>query len=310
MNRGRRRENVFLDAADYQAFTDLLKETSETWNVKIAAYCLMPNHYHLLINTPEGNIARAMRHLNGVFTQRFNKRHGCDGQLFRGRYKSILVDGDIYLLQLVRYLHLNPVKAGLVENASQYAWSSCRAYLSTAKKWDWLYKEFVFGVLADDPKAQIKAWRRFMRDEETDPVQEIMDGKTQPAVLGPPDFLDWVKETYYKIETNNETPQIRELRPDVETIFSSVCRYYGIDRERLFITKRGEFNEPRSVAIYLVRSLRRESLIDTGRYFQIDNYSSVSSVIERFKTRMNNNRTIRNRMKAIRENIKMSQEQT
>jgi putative transposase len=140
MNRGRRLENVFEDRQDYRIFVDILKDASEMWHVKIAAYCLMPSHYHMLLQTPQGNIARAMRHVDGVYTQRYNKKHGQDGQLFRGRYKSILVNGDGYLLQIVRYIHRNPVKAGLVNALKDYAWSSHKGYLSVSKKWDWLYK--------------------------------------------------------------------------------------------------------------------------------------------------------------------------
>ena len=113
MNRDRRFENVFAGNKDYEIFVELLKDASEMWNVNIAAYCLMPNHYHLLIQTPLGNISRTMRHINGVYTQRYNQKHGDDGQLFRGRYKSILVHGDRYLLQLVRYIHRNSLKVDL-----------------------------------------------------------------------------------------------------------------------------------------------------------------------------------------------------
>ncbi len=98
MNRGRRREEIYIDKGDYIAFIELLHEASEVFNVCIAAYCLMSNHYHLLIQTPDGNLSRCMRHINGVYTQRFNRRHGHDGPLFRGRYRSILIDQDSYLL--------------------------------------------------------------------------------------------------------------------------------------------------------------------------------------------------------------------
>lgn len=110
MNRGRRHEDIFTVKRDYELFVDLIRESVDMWDVNIAAYCLMPNHYHMLIQTPLGNITRVMRHINGVYTQRYNRKHGEDGQVFRGRYKSILVHGDSYLLQLLRYIHRNPVK--------------------------------------------------------------------------------------------------------------------------------------------------------------------------------------------------------
>ena len=116
MNRGRRREKIFSGIKDYTLFIGLLKESCYMWHVRIGAFCLMPNHYHILIQTPEGNISRCMRHINGVYTQRFNRIHGCDGPLFRGRYKSILVEAETYLLELLRYIHRNPLKAGLAES--------------------------------------------------------------------------------------------------------------------------------------------------------------------------------------------------
>ncbi len=113
MNRGRRGEAIFSGKDDYDVFIDLLKELVEVFNIKIAAYCLMSSHYHLLVQTPDANISRSMRHLNGVYTQRFNRVHQCDGQLFRGRYKSIIVDADSYLLELLRYIHRNALEAGI-----------------------------------------------------------------------------------------------------------------------------------------------------------------------------------------------------
>jgi REP element-mobilizing transposase RayT len=129
-------------------FLDLLKEAAELWDVRISAYCLMSNHYHLLIHTPKENLSRYMRHINGVYTQRFNRVHGYDGPLFRGRFKSILVDGDSYLLQLVRYIHRNPLKAGIVDHPEAYPWSSHNGYLSSARGWDWLHKDFILSILS------------------------------------------------------------------------------------------------------------------------------------------------------------------
>ena len=94
MNRGRRGEDVFPEAGDFKAFIDLLQESCRMWQVRIAAYCLVNNHYHLLIQTPQANLSRCMRHINGIYTQRYNRRHRSDGPLFRGRYKAIVVDAD------------------------------------------------------------------------------------------------------------------------------------------------------------------------------------------------------------------------
>jgi putative transposase len=308
MNRGRRAEDIYLDKFDYKSFIELLQETSEAWNIRIAAYCLMPNHYHMLVHTPEGNISRAMRHVNGVYTQRFNSRHHLDGHLFRGRYKSILVNGDSYLLQLVRYIHRNPLKAGIVEDMRAYPWSSHKAYLSVAKKWDWLHKGFILVLLTDNKKSQIKLYRRFMAVDGDKELEDVMARKKWPALIGPQEFMDWIKSTYQDIKGSDEMPQTRELYPDTDRIISSVCAYYEVACKDLFTSKRGTFNEPRCVAIYLLRRLRRDSLKEIGKVFNLEKNSSVSSVIERMKTRIQNSRKIKMRIKKMEDEVRKGQE--
>src|SRR3972149_269634 len=116
LNRGRRRESIFRDTQDYEMFLQTVREACESWRLRVAAYGLMPNHYHLLVQTPNPNLSRCLRHIDGVYTQRFNRRHGHDGPLFRGRYKALLIEADSYLLQLVRYIHRNPLEAGVAED--------------------------------------------------------------------------------------------------------------------------------------------------------------------------------------------------
>ena len=120
MNRGGRGRAIFESGDDFERFIDILKETIELFSLRVSAYCLMTDHYHLLVQTPDGNLSRCMRHINGVYTQRYNVEHGLDGPLFRGRYKSILVGEDSYLLQLVRYVHKNPLRAGMVKSCELY----------------------------------------------------------------------------------------------------------------------------------------------------------------------------------------------
>ena len=264
----------------------------------------------MLINTPEANISRVMRHINGVYTQRFNSRHGCDGQLFRGRYKSILVSGNAYLLQLVRYIHRNPLKAGVVAKLNAYAWSSHRAYVSVAKKWDWLYKDFILGILTSEKRHQIGVYRKFMAMENQDQVSGILDCKKWPSLLGPQDFVDRVKSMYRDFKEVEETPQMRELYIDTETILSQVSDYYGITHDDLNTARRGQFNEPRNVAIYLLRRLRRDSLSEIGRVFQIDKYSSVSSTIERLKLRIGADPQLKKRIEDLKDRMHKSQGQT
>ena len=121
-SRGDRQEIIYEDDDDRKTFLSILGEVVKRWNWLCYVYCLMSNHYHLLIETPDGNLGKGMRQLNGVYTQRSNRRHERVGHLFQGRYKAILVDGDAYLLELSRYVVLNPVRAGIVEAPEEWHW--------------------------------------------------------------------------------------------------------------------------------------------------------------------------------------------
>ena len=299
MNRGRRGESVFLDKQDYSMFVVLLKEIVEMYKVRVAAYCLIPNHYHILIQTPGGDLARCMRHLNGIYTQRFNRAHHCDGQLFRGRYKSILVDADSYLLELVRYIHRNPLEAGLVKELNKYPWSSHKGYLSNAKKWNWLHKSFILSLFGRERNEGINTYKNFVLRETPEEINRIFSKSKFPSMLGSESFINKVKEKFFHVKRHDEIPQPRRLAPDVERIKKAVCNAYGIEESSLLSSRRGVLNEPRNVAIFLVRHLRGEKLEEIGRQFGIPKYSSVNSVIEKMKREMSANRRLKVRAKNI-----------
>lgn len=310
MSRGRRSEKIFYDRQDYQSFVGLLGEASEMWNIRVAAYCLMTNHYHILVQTPDANIARSMRHINGVYTQRFNRKHDCDGPLFRGRYKSILVSADSYLLQLIRYIHRNPVRAGYVDSLGDYLWSSHKGYLSVARKWEWLYKEFIFSLLTKNRKEWLKKYRQFVSLENDAEMAAVIDGKKWPSVMGPDDFVDWIKGRYYALKENDEVPRAKDLAPAPGAIIKTVCDFYDVNRDMLSVSKRGEFNEPRNAAIFLMRKMRRDTLKEIGERFKVKKYSSISSIIERVKQRMQKDRKLKNRIDKLYNMINKSQGQT
>jgi len=157
-SRGNARAKVFTDESDYRMFLDILGFVVKRFNWICHAYCLMGNHYHLLVETPDANLSRGMRQLNGIYTQKFNWKRRKQGHLFQGRYKAILVDRDEYLLELARYMMLNPVRAGLVEAPDDYRWSSYRAVVGQAEKPEFLTTE---GILARFGRGNKRAQRRF-----------------------------------------------------------------------------------------------------------------------------------------------------
>jgi REP element-mobilizing transposase RayT len=310
MNHGRRGERIFQDNRDFKRFVDLLKESTELWNLRVSAYCLMPNHYHLLVQTPDANISRCMRHINGVYTQRYNRRHHCEGQLFRGRYKSILVDADSYLLQLVRYIHRNPLRAGLTDSLKKYDWSSHKGYLSSAARWSWLHKDYVLSMLSKDKANRLRTYRHFVAMSDEDGIIRVYERKQWPSFLGSEGFVNSIKEKFFSRKADEEVPQARDLAIESSRIRKTVCEFYKITERELLLSKRGMFNEPRNVAIYLTRRMRGDSLKEIAKEFGMSKYSSVSSAIERMKELVAKDRKQRKKVEKLESLLSKSQEQT
>ena len=228
MNRGRRGDLIFKDKGDYYAFVGLLKDCTEMWNIRVVAYCLMGTHYHILLQTPDANLSRCMRHINGVYTQYFNRSHGLDGHLFRGRYKSLLVDSDAYLLELLRYIHRNPMEAGMVDRLESYEWSSHKGYLSRAKKWNWLHKDYVLKMFSNEANEALKRYRAFVNKEIPEEINRILGSRKWPSVIGKEGFINWVKENFFVQKRHAEVPESKSLAPDSEKIKGAVCRSYDV----------------------------------------------------------------------------------
>lgn len=140
-SRGDGREDIYGGNGDRRVFLDLFAQACDRFNWRAHAYCLMTNHYHLLVETPDGNLSKGMRQLNGVYTQRFNAMHNRCGHVFQGRYKAIIVQKDAYLLELSRYIVLNPVRAAIVRTAGDWPWSSFRATTGEAHCPRWLQRD-------------------------------------------------------------------------------------------------------------------------------------------------------------------------
>jgi putative transposase len=285
MNRGRRGELIYHDAQDYQQFIDLLKETNTMWNMKIAAYCLMKNHYHLLLQTPQANLDRCMRHINGLYTQRFNRRHQVDGQLFRGRYKAILVDADSYLLEVVRYIHRNPVRAGIVKHPQDYRWSSHQRYVQETACGQWLSRDFILEMLDHNHARQLKAFVEFMKQGDSEEMRTFYAKKNTPSFLGGDGFIEKIRTLYFGSKKPRDVPQAKYLEPTIKEIKQIVGSIYKVKPDRMLKLHRGFNNEPRDVAVYLVRNHTGKKLEEIGNEFNIDNYSTVSSIIVKIRDR-------------------------
>jgi len=187
-SRGDGQEDIYQGDADRDIFLELLAEIKDRFNWSIHAYCLMSNHYHLLIEKPDSNLAKGMRHLNGVYTQRYNRLHQRMGHVFQGRYKAILVQKDSYLLELARYIVLNPVRARMVRSAKDWQWSSYRATAGLSDTCAWLTIDWILAVFSRRRQDAIQQYRLFVSEgrNQPKPWEEL---KNQ-IYLGDEQFID------------------------------------------------------------------------------------------------------------------------
>src|SRR5882724_10300411 len=168
-SRSNGRAAIYLDDEDREAFLNVLGEVCRRTHWVCYAYCLMTNHYHLVIETLDPHLSRGMRQLNGVYTQRCNRLHGRVGHVFQGRYKAILVDRGPYLLELIRYVVLNPVRAGMVTSPEQWRWSSYRATEGQAPTPDWLVTDWVLRQFGTRQPHAHALFAKFARDGQSQP---------------------------------------------------------------------------------------------------------------------------------------------
>ncbi|MFA5911287.1 MAG: transposase [Vicinamibacterales bacterium] len=219
MSRGNRKSQIYDDAIDRQRFLDIVAIASERYEVRVLADVEMDNHYHLVLDTPRGTLSAAMRYINGVYTQHVNRRHRRTGHVFEGRFTSRLVDSDLYLRTVVRYVAMNPVVAGLVTNPEDWAWSSYRATAGLAKPHPFLHLDWMEWVFGCGSRAAAQAlYRAFVKSPEA------TNDATGADVVGSAAFESAVRRHIGESMAHIALPRAyRSLaRPPVEELFKDV----------------------------------------------------------------------------------------
>ncbi len=300
MNRGRGRQQIFHDAKYYEAFLKSLEEANTRFGIELHAYCLLGNHYHLLLSTPRGNLSRAMRHINGLYTQRYNRLRKTDGPLFRGRYKAILVDASSYLLQLSRYIHRNPVeiRKPLVQKLDEYPWSSYPAYVGKVATPEWLTREVIYGELG--ARRHKAAYRNYVDQGVDEETACFYKKQGQPAIWGDSEFAEcavggagkWDREVTRKGIV--EPIAMRE-------IISRVARHTGCSEKSIYQARRGRGspNIPRWIAMKLCQDYSGQTLAKIGRVFGVGNYCTVSQSVARLKRLANEDKSVMDQLNTI-----------
>ncbi len=270
MNRGLARQVVFRDPDDFETFLRVLGETHALWGVEVLAYCLMGNHYHLCLRTPVANLGRVMRHVNGLYTQRFNRVHRRDGPLFRGRYKAIVVEAEAYLAEVIRYIHLNPVKAKLVKSPEKYHWSSHARYLKPSSAPPWLAVREVLGGFGTP-----RGFHEFVLEGNEEALEAFYTGGRQVPVLGREGFGRWVRTKIRPLSQEHPRYERIKVRPSVRQVVQRVASVFDVKSAAIWQGRRGEANDARKVAMYLVKRLCDLTLQETAARFGVKSYGVV-----------------------------------
>jgi putative transposase len=265
LNRGQRREAIVQDGQDRERFVSDLPKLARQYGILIHGYCLMTNHYHLILETPHANLSQAMQWLNVAYAASYNRRHHLCGHLFQGRFKALLLDSGPYLEAVSRYIHLNPVRAGLVAEARRYSWSSCRYFVGAEKAPDWLQMGQILGGFAATVKSAQRRYAEYLAQPAGDPFADVVAG----SILGSPTFTEWVKNTFLSrrsVEPEIPALKVLQTRPAVPRIVQAVARYYDVAPEML-LAPGGKRNHRRDVAICLAREFSGLHCRELGRCF-------------------------------------------
>ncbi len=263
-SRGNAKQNIFFDEEDFNDFLVILCQITKRYQFVLHSYCLMRNHYHLLIETSEANLSRGMRQLNGTYGQHFNKKHQRVGHLFQGRYKSILIDKEDYLLQLSRYIALNPIRANLIKDPKDWSWSSYSQFIGFTKGIPCLFTDWILAQFGSKRKAAIKAYQKFVLSE-IDVESPLRKVKGQ-LFLGSDQFMENIEHLIKEQEKLSEIPKRQRYvtRPSLDKLF--------LDKDR------------KDAQIYQAYRKYGYTLIDIAKHLAV-HYATISRAIKRIEKR-------------------------
>lgn len=256
--RGNHREAIFFSSTDRDQFAALVGEVIERFRMRVHAYCWMTNHVHLLMQVSDVPLGRAMMRIASRYARATQRKRPTTGHLFERRHRAILVDADSYLLELIRYIHLNPVRAGIVANPAEYFWSAHRAYLGL-ETIPWVTTDFALGLFSPELTRAREAYHRFvLAGIGVPPDQELTQGRSdEPRILGDDRFLAGVKMHWRPRDHHS-----------IETLIDHLCRQHQIDPADLIRPGRQRrLARLRALIVHHALERRIATLSDLARHF-------------------------------------------
>jgi len=306
--RGNEGRPIFVDDRDRSGFLDLLAETAERFDLAVFAYVLMGNHYHLLLRTRLPNLSKAMQWLGVSYTSRFNRRHSRAGHLFQGRFKSILVQDEAYMLRLSCYIHRNPVRAGLIARLADYRWSSYRAYAYGNSPGPWLETGMILAQMAnaEDPHRAYREKTQVYASEEQSLWEDLHHG----FVLGSTGFLQDVRTRHLPPSVNAEMPQQRSTAHHVfdEAALQRAAAFLELDPMvgRLYGRGGKEAVQGRDLMIFLAWRAGGQTNREIGERFGLT-YSAVSRRVSIVRSGLKDDADLSDRLEQLERVVRESE---
>lgn len=300
-SRGNERKEIFLDEEDRLKFLAILEDYHDRYGILIHSYVLMDNHYHLILETPKGNLVQVMQGINGGYTGYFNRRYKRFGHLFQGRYKGILVDKDNYLVGLSRYVHLNPVRALMVNRPEEYKWSSYPGYIARGREAAWVEYAWVLSKFGNDIRKCREKYRRYVEEGLKEGIEATpLKAVRGQVVLGVEDFVEKIKRMLKGKELSSDILERKKFMtlPNPGDVIKEVAKAFGTDEEQIKEKGRKD-NTARKAAIYFMQRYSGLSNEEIGKIFGGIHFTAVSKASERLKKEMAVDRKLASRIGEI-----------
>ena len=296
--RGNARQDIFFSDQDRCRFLLLTQEGLERYDHRVLAFCLLTNHVHLAIQVGQIPLSRILQNLSFRYTRWINQRRDRSGHLFQGRHKAVLVDADSHLLELVAYLHLNPVRVGMAKNPEEYPWSSHRAYLGL-EVIPWLGSDFVLGCFSTELPQARRRFAEFVSERIPDGHQEQFHGKgsADTRIFGEDRFVENVLM---------QAEPLPERKPSLDGILDAVARIYGLRKEELAAPgQQRRPSEARGLAAWAVLNLSEASLKDLAVRMGRD-LSTMSAAARQFEIRSRDEVRLQKEVERLKKEVQLS----
>ncbi|MEN6487432.1 MAG: transposase [Smithella sp.] len=313
--RGNEQRKIFRDTEDHKDFFRLLARSAEIYEVQVLAYALMPNHFHLLICTPKGNLSEFMRHFNISYTGAFNRKYKRSGHLYQGRYKAFLIDKDNYLLEVSRYIHLNPLRMRSKESFDK-RWqdlltsesTSLPGYLNKKNRKDFVYYTTISDYFDITGGKSSRGYKKFMAEGIAKDIPSPLERGKGTGIIAEKKFIEEIKQLFGKNrkarKSHREQPALRELEKAMipEELINSYLQLVHKDREEL--TAKGKQSSDRAILMEMLYRFCKIAQPEIGKLLGGIDYSAVSQARKRLHIKIENDPELKKKFNALQSKLR------